>query len=165
MKSDRHIQHGPNGTYIDSVHFSLEEAERDAPGLLVFENDGGEIIDTNYFDSLMGRAGMFYLSANAGVVRLLIPDNQVHVPAEMNTGELCVLTSGIYGGQSSVEVMFDDGTNTPFVLYLSADQSDFRVGSGRARNTLTAWTRSGKVGAWPLHQRVGSQLPNLRPWK
>lgn len=165
MKSDRHFQHGPHGTYVDVTRFSLEEAEQGAPGLLIIENDGGDITETNYFDSPMGRAGMFYMSANAGVARLLIPDAEVHQLSEMKTGKLCVLTSGVYQGQSSVEVMFDDGSNTPFVLYLSTDQCDFRVSGDRARTTLTAWTRSGKVGEWPAHQRVGKHLPNLKPWK
>ena len=165
MKSERHIKHGPEGTYVNITHFSSEEAEQKSLGWLVFGNHGGDINKTNYFDSPMGSAGMYYMSTNAGVVRLLIPDTEVHQLSEMTTGKLCVLTSGIFAGQPSVEVMFDDGTDTPFVLYLSTDQSDFRVGSDRARKTLTAWTRSGKVGEWPAYQRVGKQLPNLQPWK
>lgn len=166
MKSDRRFQHGPNGTYAEIVHISWDEAEQpDSSGLLVIENDGGDIAETNYFDSPMASAGMFFMSGRAGVVRLLVPDTQVHRLAEMKTGKLCVLTSGIYRGQPSIEVLFDDGTNTPFVLFLSTNQSDFHVATDRARTTLTAWTRNGKVGEWPVHQRVSRQLPNLQPWK
>ena len=165
MKSDRRFHHGPNGTYVDINHFSLEETEQHSLGLLVFENDGGDITETNYLDSPMGSAGMFYMSGNAGVVRLLVPDTELRQLSEMKTGKLCVLTSGVYRRQPSIEVMFDDGSNTPFVLYLSTDQCDFRVSGDRTRTTLTAWTRSGKVGEWPAHQRVGKQLPNLKPWK
>lgn len=165
MKSDRRFQHGPNGTYMDTTYFSFDEADRNAPGPIIFENKGCDLVKTNYFDSTMGSAGLFYLSANAGVVRLLIPDNEVHRLSEMKTGKLCVITSGLYQGRSSVEIMFDDGTGAPFTLYVQAGQCDFGVGRDRTRGTLTAWTRSGKVGEWPAHQRVGRHLPNLKPWK
>lgn len=165
MKSDRHIQHGPNGTYADVTHFSLDKAEQGTSGLLVFTNDGGDIVDTNYFDSPMGKAGMYYMSANSGVVRLLIPDNQVHRLSEMKTGKLCVITSGVYRGQSSIEVMFDDGTRAPLAIFIGSGQCDFRVCNDRARMTLAVWTRNGKVAEWPAYQRVGRQLPNLRAWK
>lgn len=165
MKSDRRVQHGPNGTYMDTTHFMLEEAEQSATGLLVFGNHGGDIINTNYFDSAMGKAGMYYLSGNAGVVRLLVPDSEVQQIFEMRTGKLCVVTSGVYRGQSSVEIMFDDGTRAPFAIYISIGQSDFRVGTDRDRKTLAVWTRSGKVAEWPVYQRAARNLPHLQPWK
>ena len=165
MKSDRRTQLGPNGTYADVTHFSLDEAEQDAPGLLVFENDGGDIVSTNYFESPMGKAGMYYMSGCSGVVRLLVPDTELRCISEMKTGKLCVITSGVYRGQSSVEVMFDDGSRAPFAMFIGAGQCDFRVCNDRARMTLAVWTRSGKVAEWPAYQRVGRQLPNLQPWK
>ena len=165
MKSDRRFQHGPNGTYAEVTQFSLEEAEQGVSGLLVFENDGGEIVNTNYFDSPMGKAGMYYTSASAGVVRLLVPDTEVRCISEMKTGKLCVITSGVYRGQSSIEVMFDDRSRSPFAMFIEEGQCDFRVCNDRARMTLAAWTRSGKVAEWPAYQRVGKKLPNLQPWK
>ena len=165
MKSDRHSQHGPNGTYVDVTHFSLDESEQGVSGLLVFENDGGDIVNTNYFDSPMGKAGMYYMSGSAGVVRLLVPDTEVRCISEMKSGKLCVITNGVYQGQSSIEVMFDDRSRSPFAMFIEAGQCDFRVCNDRARMTLAVWTRSGKVAEWPAYQRVGRQLPNLQPWK
>lgn len=42
--------------------------------LLKFENDGAIIQRTNFFESSIAQSGKMYLSWNAGVGRLLVPD-------------------------------------------------------------------------------------------
>ena len=165
MKSDRHIQHGPNGTYLDITKFSTDDSKQGAHELLIFENNGGDIASTNYFDSTWGKAGMYFLTGNAGIARLLIPDSELHSIPEMKTGKFCVITSGLYMGQPSLEIMFDDLTRAPFAMHMPQSQCDFRIQGSRKPMELSAWTRSGKVGQWRAFQRTGKNLPCLQPWK
>jgi hypothetical protein len=165
MKTDRQLQHGPDGTYQDITRFSPDAGKQGASQLLYFGNDGGDIESTNYFDTVWGSSGIYYLSANAGVARLLIPDSQKQAIREMQTGKVCVLTSGVCNGQVSVEIMFDDLTRSPFSLCLPQSQCDWHPRASKKPFRLTAWTRSGKVGEWTAFERVGKRLPNLQPWK
>lgn len=165
MKSDRQIQLGLNGTYVDTTSFLADKVERGVSEMIIFENDGADITSTNYFDSPWGQAGMYFLSANAGVARLLIPDNEIQTIREMQTGKFCVLTSGVYMGQSSVEIMFEDLTRAPFAMFLPKAQCDFRIENSRKPMSLSAWTRTGKVGQWTAFQRTSKKLPCLQPWK
>jgi hypothetical protein len=165
MKPNLQIQHGPNGNYVNTTQFLSEAPDSNSSQLIIFENDGGEIVGTNYFDTSRGTAGMYYLSCNAGVARLLIPEHETLLLDEMKTGKLGVLTSGIYKGQPSVEIMFDDGTRSPFSMFVPQDQCDSRIQKGSTQFILTAWTQAGKVGEWKAFQRVREKLPCLQPWK
>ena len=165
MKTNQQIQNGLGGTYVNTTRFSPDEGDSGVSGIICIVNDGGEIQSTNYFDTLRGKAGMYYLSSNAGVARILIPDNETHVVREMKTGKFCVLTSGNYNGQPSVEIMFEDLSSSPFSMCIPQDNCDFRLQNSRKQFNLTAWTRTGKVGEWGAFERVGKKLPCLQPWK
>ena len=164
MKTDRNIKHGPNSTYLDTTNFSPDECDG-VSELISIVNDGCDITSTNYFDTISGMAGQFFLSGNAGVARLLIPDSMLHAIAEMQTGKFCVLTSGLFLGQPSIEIMFEDHTRAPFAMFISQEQCDFRLQKSKEEFRLAAWTRTGKVGEWRAFQRVGKPLPYRQPWK
>ena len=42
--------------------------------MLKVENDGPRIVSTNFFETDQAKAGKFFVSVNAGTLRLLIPD-------------------------------------------------------------------------------------------
>jgi hypothetical protein len=163
MKSKTEMRHGPNGTYLEVTRFSFENGDSDASCTIHFGNNGSEIVETNYFDSQMGKAGMFYLGMNAGVARLLIPDCAIQWVKEMQTGDHCVLTSGIYQGQPSMEIMFDDGSKSPFALFLPLSNCDFQPRTSDVPFVISAWTRAGKVGQWEAFSRMALRLPCLQP--
>lgn len=165
MKTERRNQRGPNGTYLETTRFIMEEAEQSASYPLIFENDGGELVGTNYFDSLLAKAGVYFLSKHSGVFRLLVPDQELHRLPEMRTAKLCVVTTGVYQGRDSVEVMFDDGSAAPFALYMDLHQCELRGTPVRRRTKLVVWSRQGRLAEWPAHERAGTRLPNLQPWK
>lgn len=163
MKTERQMSTGSNGTYTEITHLNLEGGSGQSE-LLTIENDGENILASNYFDLPTAQSGFLFLIRDACVDRLLIPDSQLHLIGEMKTGLHCVTTNGIYRGHDSIEIMFDDRSASPFALYLSLGQC---CGSARKRkgpSKLSAWTRDGKVGEWTAYQRNGKKLPNLQPW-
>lgn len=54
--------------------------------MIHIENQGAEIASTNYWDTPHAQRGFCYLSGNAGVWRLLVPEAQAALLAEMRTG-------------------------------------------------------------------------------
>ena len=95
--------------------------------LLTIENNGAEIAATNYFESEYAIAGKVYLSVNAGVFRLLLPDNQIHMLEEISTGKEVVISIGKWpeaAKQIAFELMFDDHSDSPFCLHFGSEQVD-----------------------------------------
>lgn len=123
MKTNHQIHKGA-GTYVATTHGVLEDTEAQASQLIFIGNAGGEIESTNYFDLALARNGFMFLSWNASVARLLVPDCQHHFVAEMLTGKNCVITRGNLMGHDALEIMFDDGTNTPFTVNIQTHQCD-----------------------------------------
>ena len=164
MKADRQIEHGRNGTYLETTRLSAS-ASSAVSQFITIGNKGGDVMSTNYFDNPLALAGLYYLSGNAGVARLLVPDSLTRTIAEMQTGLFCVLTSGLYKGRSSIEIMFEDQTRAPFSLFIPQEQCDFRLQKSSKPFRLAAWTRTGKVGEWEAFERIGKRLPCLQPWK
>ena len=62
--------------------------------MIQIENNGPEISSTNYFDSEHAQKGYFFLSTNAGCVRLLVPDIRRSDIAEFKTAKYVVLSRG-----------------------------------------------------------------------
>lgn len=131
---------------------------------LIIANRGGDIQETNYFDSAMARQGMFFLSWNASVGRILVPDTQHRFLLEMATATECVMTRGSAKGEDTLELMFDDRSNAPFVIYMCQQSTDRWFASVDKPFTVAAWTRDGKAGEWVGRYRMVDELPCLRPW-
>src|ERR1017187_6217579 len=99
--------------------------------LLLISNRGQLVADTNYWDSEHAKNGFFYLSWNAGAGRLLVPDSQKAAIREMRTAkEHVVISSGLWMepdkniGRAMLELLFDDNSDAPYSLFLSAVQTD-----------------------------------------
>jgi hypothetical protein len=109
----------------------------------MIENDGEDIRATNYWASEHARAGFFYLSGNAGVWRLLVPTTYAHaLLAEIKTATHVVLEQS-QRTADCVDVVFEDGTDTPYVVTIDKKQSDRGLGpSGPCR--VAIWTAEGK---------------------
>ena len=96
---------------------------------LMITNQGSRITKTNYWDHEMQRKGLFYLSGNAGAFRLLVPSGSELSVFEMLTGKEVIITKGYHRElrREMLEVLFDDGSEAPFVIMLSEEQTDVRV--------------------------------------
>lgn len=127
-------------------------------------NAGPAIESTNYFDTAHAASGLFYVSINAGSLRLLVPDAQIPTLSEMRTGRECIVTRGRMRGALVLELMFDDGSDAPFALHIDMRQCDRDTVERVADMPVTAWTRHGQVAAWPGRYRTAATLPCLRSW-
>lgn len=127
-------------------------------------NHGPEIIGTNYYDTEHAQAGFIFASWNMGALRLLIPDNQTRVMAEMLTAKNIAVTRGHLGVNDAYEVLFDDGTDFPFSVTIDARNSDRNVGLQSHGKALPVYiyAREGCMDVFEGRFRV-APLPCLKP--
>ena len=130
------------------------------------ENNGPDVIATDYFDSKHAQRGYFYLSTNAGCVRLLVPDNQTNAIPEFKTAECVILSRGPWPEQGKVdglELLFEDFSNIPYVIHLGVEQCDM-LPDGKGDWTFAVWTRNGKRFECPLKYRKVKEIPCMKAW-
>ena len=141
--------------------------------LLIIGNDGENIAKSNYWGSEIERAGKFFLSLNSGAYRLLWPRCRKGYIREMKTAKEVVISltpqSTEAGGM--VEILFDDHTPSPFVLYtstLGVDRLATPAGILQLKFSLWSADFAGKPVCKfrrPCFIRVVSGLPCLQPVK
>ncbi len=133
-------------------------------------NQGGELVSTNYWDSPMANAGLLYLSWNARVARILLPDKCISLLSEIKTGKYCIISQGpqftCHRSASAVELLFEDHTDSPFSVLMAAAQVDRRVDCTQPQDgfNVTVWSRNGKLLSMPGKLRKATELPCLQPW-
>lgn len=127
-------------------------------------NKGPDLLETNFFDSAHARLGLFYLSWNASVARLLIPDSCAKYLREMRTGKICIISRGLFLGRDCLELLFDDDSDAPYSIQMEIQQTDRLIADDNKPFSVTAWTRGGKQATWPGKYRVVSELPCLELW-
>jgi hypothetical protein len=96
---------------------------------LTITNNGAEISSTNFWETALAQTGNVFLSLNADCFRLLLPESVEDKLIEMQTARTVVVSRGPWpaGGKvDAVEVLFDDGTETPFVIHIGTEQVDLR---------------------------------------
>lgn len=135
-------------------------------GVITVGNDGPRLVSTNYYDTPQAQQGFLFASWNAGVLRILLPDNQAHVLPDMQSARNIVVTKGQHFayGLELFEILFDDGTDEPFAVLLDPRNSDRQVGKESHGKTLDVhvYTREGCAGIWPGRFRL-APLPCLMP--
>ena len=139
------------------------------PKALRIENDGGQIVSTNFWDTHHNAEGLFYVSINAGCVRLLTPINQAFQVADMATAREIVLTRGRMEGKDVIEILFDDRSARPFGLWLDA-QGQFdrlwpKTDDGRTLPFVIYVQGLHCVVSRGCHLRRRPTLPCLESWK
>ena len=112
---------------------------------LMIRNQGQILVETNYWDSPHAQAGHFYLSWNAGAGRLLIPDAQKAILRELRGAREVIVSRGPSvneGGRDALELLWEDGSDAPFVVHLVAEQTvrlipEYQQGGGFVIIALT----------------------------
>lgn len=112
--------------------------------LITIGNKGQDINETSYWETDQAKKGIFFASINAGAIRLLVPQKQMSVIEDIKTGETVIISKGIMSGQETLEVIFEDHSNSPFVIYMGFNQIDLVPQDGDAW-IFSAWTENGKV--------------------
>jgi hypothetical protein len=130
----------------------------------MIENNGPEILSSNFWDSDKAN---FFLSVNDGAARLLIPDSRIDEIQKMITSKLVILSRGPCWPQfdkDAIEIMFDDGSKTPYSIQLTTEQTDDWVPSSMCCRNLTfsAWGKNAiKIFERPARFRMVKRLPCL----
>jgi hypothetical protein len=137
-------------------------------------NNGPLIVSSTYWGSDMEKMGLLYLSINAGAFRLLLPAGREDLVEEMRTGKTIVISRGPWAdpvgrGNDSLEILFDDGTKTPFSIHLGAPQADrLPADSDAGRECiLSVWMAPGGVPEMVFQSkcwyRLAPRIPFLQP--
>jgi hypothetical protein len=131
---------------------------------------GPEIIETNYWEHEYAARGLFFLTSNAGAFRLLVPEAHLSAVSEFRTAREVVVSRGPWperGGREAIEILFDDGTDSPYALHLDARQLDRLPAAGDVGREwlFTAWVQG--AGGRPVrvfeHECAYRLVPRL-PW-
>jgi hypothetical protein len=138
--------------------------------MLTIQNEGQAIKATNYWDSEHARNGLVYLSWNAGAGRVLIPDSVKPRLREMKGAREVIVSRGPWtdqGGRDALELLWEDGSDNPFCLHLSAEQCDRLIPEAQQGGgfVIATWTRGGLQERWPGRYRVVDAIPCLLPWE
>ncbi len=94
---------------------------------MIIVNDGPKIKQSNFWGSEQERRGMFYLNANAGVLRLLMPEQHEGAIPNFETADEIIICQGPWpdaGEMEAMEIIFDDLTDSPFRVLLPQNQVD-----------------------------------------
>ncbi|WP_349304558.1 hypothetical protein [Escherichia coli] len=92
--------------------------------MFFIENEGQAVARTDYWQSVQAQAGYVYLSWNAGAARLLVPDAAKHLLREMRGAEYVIISKGTLHGRDALELIFEDGSDAPFVTHMLSEQCD-----------------------------------------
>lgn len=141
--------------------------------ILEIHNSGPLILSTNYWEHDMEREGLAYLSINDRALRLLLPRQLEEVIPDMATGKLVIASRPRNPGPYAIELLFEDGTDSPYCVHLGAGQIDrlpLPEDDGREDLTCTVWIqpRRGEPHEAlrrPAAYRVVPRLPWLKPWR
>jgi hypothetical protein len=144
---------------------TVEDPER----TISIDNDGPELVSTNFWGTKYAEAGLYFLSTNAHAFRLLVPPNQEHHIPEMLSGvHEVILTRGMYVGRDSIEVMFEDHSETPFCIHLETKMADrvWPPSDDGHQVMFMIYTAKGKVGEFSrcFLRRTDEPLPYAAPY-
>lgn len=137
---------------------------------IVIENDGPKVTFSTFWEHEAARVhGLFFLSLNAGALRLLVPDKQTGEIAEMTTAKRgVVVTRGRLQGRDAIEIMFDDGSDSPFAIHIQQEMSDriwLPEDEGPTKRPFLVYANGPVLAAqMRCRLRTGRTLPDLRPW-
>ena len=137
---------------------------------MLIGNKNQAIIQTDYWDSELARAGLVFLSWNAGAGRLMIPDPMKGMLREIRKAREVIVSRGPWheqGGREALELMWEDDSDAPYCVHVGIEQTDRLLpdtdqGGGFV---ITAWTRGGLKGRWPGRYRKVDRIPCAKAWE
>lgn len=142
---------------------------------LFIQNDGPAVASCNWWETEMEQAGLFYVSINAGAFRLFVPRISESVLADMTTARIVVVSRGPWrqsGLADAMEILFDDGSDSPYAIHLQVQAFDRLPLDADARKELqfTVWTAptDGQpqcAAEFPARYRRVKTLPCLKRYE
>lgn len=135
----------------------------------VIENHGPLLLSSNYFGGELEEGGKYFVSCNAGCVRILWPRCRRREVNDMRTSAYVILTRGLYEGAEGLEILFEDKSPSPYCLHLTDASADLLPGDpGEVQQwTVAVWMwredKPAKVLERRAHWRRVATLPHLQP--
>ena len=155
----------------ETSQWPLSTSTGDMSSFTMVQNDGERLVESDYWDSEPAHKGLFFASFNAGHLRLLVPDSLHSTISEILTGKYAVVTHGLYSqsGRYLYEIMFEDGSSSPYCLMISPSQFDreFSIAEAASQDRKLIVYRRGcvEVTRMPVFFREAARLPCLKPLK
>ena len=140
--------------------------------LFEFGNKGQELLSTNCWESEPTHKGYCYLSLNAGAVRFLVPPVfEKNIKEMVNGVDFVIMTAGKMethiGNQDAYEILFEDNSDSPYVIHIMASQSDRKFAQedfNKKDFPFVIYTAAGKQNELRGHLRRAKKLPCLKAW-
>lgn len=141
--------------------------------MIQVRNNGADIVETNYWETDAAKAGKIFCSCNNGAIRLLLPVPAESAVPDMQAAKEIVLSRGPWPEariDEAVEILFDDGSDSPFALHLTHNSFDLFPAEPPTDQSwaISVWCqRDGaphKVLDRPCHWRRVCEIPCLEPW-
>ena len=138
------------------------------------QNHGQLITSSTYWGSEYEQAGKLFVSCNAGAVRLLVPAALRDMIEAARQCRYAILSRGPWPAADlldAVEILFEDGSDSPFAIHLSPESFDVLPAEPEPGREwlLTIWDnkkgRPHKSVERPCHWRRVAKLPCLKPWE
>jgi hypothetical protein len=130
------------------------------PKAIIIENDGDKVISSNFWDNQTQED--FYLSWTDTAARLLLASPTAQTLKEMERADKVIITKGksTIEGCMAYEVLFEDETDTPFIVVLKeSEQSDKKIEVAADEMRFTVWEKERKVLDLPMSFRKKETLP------
>lgn len=137
------------------------------------QNHGALVIASNYWESEYAAAGKLFCSVNSGAIRVLVPHGMRHAVEEWRKSKYAILSRGPWPAQrlaEAVEILWEDGTEDPYAVHLSAESFDLLPAEPPAGRewTVSAWDlkkgRPHKALERICHWRRVPEIPWLKEW-
>lgn len=126
-----------------------------------FENAGGELLATSYFESTYGNAGKFFISWNNGIARFLMPSTMPGFSAalrETRTAKEGIIHPFQVSGRTFLWLSFDDGSPNPYCLWMSGEMMDRNIPTKQDfKFKFALYTDNGKIFEVP-----GKMTPSIQ---
>jgi len=127
-------------------------------------NVGQAIKKSNYWTSELAMNGYFFLSINAGAARLMLPPSkELSILDMLNGARHVVISRGFNNGREALEIMFEDGSKSPYALYMTLETVDRMFADSDNEFVFSVWTKAGWVADLPGHYRIVPNIPCLKP--
>lgn len=110
---------------------------------LRIENNSQEIAYTNYWDTLFGQLGEFFLTGNAGAWRLLVPDNRLYLLPEIADAQYLTIDRLADDEGPFVQLMFETLAKRPVALQIHPNMVGCPLRRSRQQFPLLVYTREG----------------------
>jgi hypothetical protein len=139
---------------------------------ILTENNEQLVLASTFWGGDYERAGKFWVSCNAGAIRVLLPKSKRHHLRDMRTAKYVICSRGPWiaaGNRESIELLFEDDSSSPYLLNAGPESVDLMPGdpAGTGEWICSVWTFAGapvKELELPCRWRKVPYIPWMKPW-